>query len=478
MRFDSNTIVSVCAGRLCTAPASIVATRMTWDSREAGPGCLFVALPGERVDGHDFIGSALDAGAAGAITCRQPDDDLIARANGCGSFIVVVDDCQQALSALASAWRDQLEGTVVALTGSSGKTTTKNLVRDVLAAHMTAIATKANQNNELGVPATLLEADADTACVVVEMGMRGTGQIAELCAIARPDMALVTNVGTSHIELLGSQQGIAAAKAEIYQGLATDGVAFVLASDEHACDLVRFGQLAERGVHTVFYDGSGADPEAFPADMRPSVYASDISFDGEGFPTFTFTCPAGSATCTLGLAGAHNVINALAAVAVGCEMGVPVDTMARALADARPASGRQDVRHAAAGFTVVDDSYNANPDSMAASLAAFALKDVAGRRIAVLGDMAELGSYSREGHRDTGARAAQAGVDLLVCVGERSRDMLEAAREADPGLDIEWVPDAQAAVQALEGRVRPGDCVLVKASHSTGLDVVAERLVG
>ena len=219
-----------------TIEANDLVTGITWDSREVAPGDLYVALPGERVDGHDFIDAAYRAGACAALVSREVQADYP---------VLRVADTQQALVDLARYWRGKLQGTVVGLTGSTGKTTTKNLVRDVLAHGASVVATKANQNNELGVPRTLLNAEADTNMVVVEMGMRGQGQIAELCEYAKPDWGLVTNVGESHIELLGSRQNIAHAKAELLSALPDGlGIAFVNAADDYAVELVRHARLA------------------------------------------------------------------------------------------------------------------------------------------------------------------------------------------------------------------------------------------
>ena len=457
---------------------------MTWDSREVRPGDLYVALPGERVDGHDFVESAVKAGAAAVLVSRPITADVP---------VIRVADTAAALVDLAAFWRKRLEGTVLGLTGSTGKTTTKNLVRDVLAAHGSVVATIANQNNELGVPRTLLAADANTTSVVVEMGMRGTGQITELCAYAQPDWGLITNVGESHIELLGSRLNIAHAKAELLEALPDGrGIAFVNAADDYAAEVVKHAQLKERGVHAVFFEGTGtledADNLGDFAKDAPVVYARDVRLDGEGCPSFTMVVKNfaalglpeadGECACTMALRGMHNVSNACSAAAVGLASGMTLQQCVDALAAAQPERGRQQVFHTADGVTVVDDSYNANPDSMRASLATFSSMDVEGRRIAVLGDMLELGDFAPECHERVGIMAAQANLDVLVCVGELSKSMARAAQEAGMDADaIYTVPDALAALDWLRPVVKPGDAVLAKASHSIGLERVAEGLV-
>lgn len=479
MRFAADEIAACTGGSVQVFPieAGLEFTSLNWDSRKIEEGDLYVALPGERVDGHAFVEAAFAAGAMGALVSQDATFDQMRAAQDRGGAIVKVDDTFQALPLLAGAWRDRLQGTVLALTGSSGKTTTKNLVRDVLAAHGQVVATAGNQNNELGVPATLLRAEEQTRFVVVEMGMRGLHQLEELCIYAKPDMALVTNVGTSHMELLGSRQNIARAKAEPFASLREGGVAFMNASDEYVQDLRTFGDTRRNGVEEVFFDGSGKDPSSYPVDMRPAVYAEDIVVDGQGCPSFILVTPAGRVQCDLQMRGLHNVHNAAAAAAVGWRLGMSPERIASALADSVPVAGRQHVLCTSSGVTVVDDSYNANPDSMRASLAMFASMDVSGRRFAVLGDMGELGDYTHEGHASMGAYAAQLPIAHLVCVGELSKTMAQAAVGA--GMDsacVTHVADAPDALRLLKGWLQSGDAVLVKASHSMALERIVEGL--
>ena len=266
------------------------------------------------------------------------------------------------------------------MTGSTGKTSTKNLVRDVLSARFATVATKANQNNELGVPKTVLSAEADTEAVVVEMGMRGQGQIEELCSFVRPHVGLITNVGESHIELLGSRENIARAKAELIEALPDgSGVAVLNAADEFTPFVREVARTDARGIDVLLYDGSGAPaPDA-------AVFATDVELDGEGRPRFVLHAGGASCPCALPVFGLHNVHNACAAAAVGVAFGMSVEEIAAALAEAQAEGGRQEVLRAPGGWTVVNDAYNANPDSMKAALAYFAALSVEGRRIAVLG---------------------------------------------------------------------------------------------
>lgn len=480
MQLGIEEIAACTCGETLVSPTggSSLCTGLSWDSRRIAEGDVYVALPGNRTDGHAFVEDALRAGARCALVTRQPDVGQVRTAQETGAAIVKVADAICALSALAGLWRARLNGTVIALTGSSGKTTTKNLVRDVLSAHGSTIATEGNQNNELGVPATVLRAAQDSRYVVVEMGMRGEGQLAHLCEFVQPDMALVTNVGTSHIELLGSREAIARAKAEPFASLSEGGVAFMNASDEYVQQLREFGGTRRAGVEEVFFDGSGAEPASYPADLRPSVFASRIALDASGCPSFSLNFPEGSATCHLQMRGLHNVHNAVAAAAVAWKAGMDVSEVAAVLGQCQPAAGRQQVLESPQGAIVVDDSYNANPDSMRASLSAFAAMDVPGRRIAVLGDMGELGSYSEEGHAACGRLAASLPIDRLVCVGVLARGIARGAVEA--GMDegsVSCADDAQAALRLLQGAVSHGDAVLVKASHSMALEQVVEGLM-
>ena len=460
-------------------------TGMTWDSRSVVPGDLYVAMPGERVDGHDFIDSAVDAGAV-AVLANRPVDAIVP--------VFVVEDTFRAITDLAACWRTHLTSTVIGVTGSSGKTTTKNLIRDVLGRELNVVATKANQNNELGVPATLLAADLDTQAIVVEMGMRGLGQIAELCELAKPNWGLVTNVGTSHAELLGSREAIAQAKAELYDALPDGrGLAFINADDEFSQTMRRSSRIDERGVGIVYYSGSGSDSAPFSTNgddtIVPFVWASEVHLDDFARPTFMLNAVGfeqielpdanGSQQCVLEMRGLHNVSNACAAAAIGLASGMSLESCCAALEAALPEAGRQRVLKTEAGITVIDDAYNANPDSMEASLATFAAMNVAGRKIAVLGDMLELGDFARSSHQRVGELAYAAGVDLLLCVGPLSR--LAASSACEAGMDASAVcvcEDAAAAVQALAGQVAAGDAVLVKASHSIGLERIVEGLVG
>ncbi|MBC2888787.1 UDP-N-acetylmuramoyl-tripeptide--D-alanyl-D-alanine ligase [Gordonibacter massiliensis (ex Traore et al. 2017)] len=497
MRLNAKQIAAYTGGSFAVEPLDPRALMcgVTWDSRDVKPGDLYVALPGERVDGHDFVAAALRAGALGALVMQPLAEDVRALARELGAAVIDVPDTAGAVSDLAREWRSHLQGRVIALTGSTGKTTTKNLVRDVLAAAGSVTATAGNQNNELGVPKTLLAAEPECDAVVVEMGMRGPGQIAELCSIVRPDWGLVVNVGESHIELLGSRENIARAKAELLRELPEgSGLAFVNAADDFADFMREDARLDARRVPCVLFDGTedaaARRVAASAADaVRPAVWAEQVELDEQGRARFVlhacgFDDAAAAAPhvetapCALNLRGLHNVSNACAAAAVGRASGMSLAAVADALAHAEPEAGRQEVLRARGGFTVVNDAYNANPDSMRASLNTFCALEVPGRRVAVLGDMAELGDFARACHAGIGELAARLPLDRLVCVGELAACIADAAEKA--GMDAGRIVRAATisdVLGELDTCIEPGDAVLVKASHCMGLERVVEGLV-
>lgn len=454
---------------------------VTWDSREVAPGFTYVALPGERVDGHSFIEASIDAGARVVVAMTRPADAVLDHARAAGAAVLLVESTAQAFTDLAAGWRSHLQGTVVALTGSTGKTTTKNLVRDVLATTFSVVATKGNQNNELGVPRTLLEASADTECVVVEMGMRGMHQLEELCEFVRPDMALVTNTGECHIELLGSRENIARAKTEAVTALPDNaGKAFLNATGEYTADMISWSRASERGIEVTLFDGSGAWSEADHGalDGLPCVYATDIAMDAEGKPAFNLHLNGEVLPCALALRGLHNVSNACSAAALAAACGVAPKSIVAGLQASLAETGRQEVLQSPAGITVINDAYNANPDSMKASLALFSAMQVAGSRYAVLGDMGELGDFSKECHEEVGTFAAGANLDVLVCIGSLSHYIAEAARAAGMPADriIETL-QREETLEYLKSNCTQGDAVLVKASHSMELERIVEGLM-
>ncbi|MGI6220354.1 MAG: UDP-N-acetylmuramoyl-tripeptide--D-alanyl-D-alanine ligase [Coriobacteriales bacterium] len=473
MQISLAKIIEVLGGATVVAPsqAERVVEQIVWDSRAVTDGCAFLAIKGERVDGNSFIGQALSAGAALAIACDEPGEAACEKARLLGAGIVRVEDPCDALRALAGYVRSTLTATVVGISGSSGKTTTKNMIAHVLSAEFATVATKANQNNELGVPATVLNASEATEALVVEMGMRGFGQLESLCEFVRPGIGVLTNIGTAHAELLGSQENIARAKAELIAALPAGGTA-VLNGDDPFTPFVReVAGCDERGVDVLLY-GTGEEC---------SVRATDIEFSRIGRPTFSITFPNGRSTrVELPLMGMHNVLNALAAAAVGYACDMPIERIANALRTVEGQSMRQELVEAGDGVIVINDAYNANPDSMRAALSLLSMMDAgAGRKIAVLGDMGELGADEVADHRGVGEAAAACGPDLLVTIGELGAHI--AAGAVDAGMPADHVvacADVPQAVRAIEGARVPDSIILVKASRFMELERVVEELIG
>lgn len=457
--------------------SSRLATSITWDSREVAPDGVYVALPGEKVDGHNFVEDALYAGAIVILVMRPIDTQVQVLAREMGAAILEVSSTFSALTDLAQYWRKHLHARVIALTGSTGKTTTKNLTRDVLAGAGQTVATKGNQNNELGVPRTLLEADPNTEFLVVEMGMRGFNQLSSLCEFVKPDMALITNTGESHIELLGSRENIARAKAEVIQALPdVTGIALLNHADAHTELIKQITEVEQRHINVVEFDGSGTVDAATPE--MPDVYATEIELDSEGRPQFKLHTPQGFLPCSLQLRGLHNVHNACAAAAVGVVCGLSLQRIVKGLERSLPEVGRQEITTNAEGVCVINDAYNANPDSMRASLAMFSAFGVEGKRYAVLGDMGELGDYAQACHEGVGRAVAHSSVDYLICVGKLSQYIAQAAHdEGFPRDKISEVQSCGEALGVLEPILKKGDAVLVKASHSMGLERIVRGLL-
>lgn len=498
MRLNAKQIAACTGGSFVVQPidASALITGLSWDSREVQEGWLYVALPGERVDGHSFVDAALRAGAAAALVMQTPAEATRVLAREMGAAIIEVPNTTSAITDIAREWRGHLKARVVGVTGSVGKTTTKNFIRDVLSARFSVVATQGNQNNELGAPKTILSANPETEMVVVEMGMDGAGQIAKLCELARPDWGVISLIGENHIEFLHTRENIARAKAELLGALPATGAAFLNGADSLSDFVREVAELERRRVETVCFDGSGTYDAHTPADggwrRRPAVWAENVTLNAEGCPHFTL-CARGFAEqwppnesdafierveCTLSLRGAHNVNNACAAAAIARLAGMELPEIAAALRASLPEAGRQEVLQARGGFTVINDAYNASPDSMRASLAMFGAMKVAGRRFAVLGDMGELGDHAQACHEGVGAAAAAAPLDCLICVGELSRFIADAAHAA--GMPEEKIVRAKTisdVLGELDIRVEAGDAVLVKASHFMGLTRVVEGLI-
>jgi UDP-N-acetylmuramoyl-tripeptide--D-alanyl-D-alanine ligase len=428
------------------------------DSRDLRAGSLFVALPGDRTDGHRFVEEAFAAGASGALVHEGHPSTA--------GPLVHARSTGDALIRLAADERQGMTATVVGITGANGKTSTKDLADAVLRTRLRTHASPGSFNNEIGLPLTLLGADADTEVVVAEMGARRVGDVKLLAGIARPDVVVVTNVGVAHMEVFGSWASIVEASAEPVDALDADGVAILNADDP-----VVIG-YAERCAGAVVTFGTG-----MREGVRPVVRAKDVSIGADGRAAFRIVSGGEDALVTLAVPGEHMVSNALAAVAVGRELGIGLDEAARALTDAGVTRWRMETFTNGAGVRILNDAYNANPESTAAALRTARWMAGDGRLLAVLGEMAELGAISREEHDRIGELSARIRVDRLVTVGEAARAIARAAlREGMSPDDVAAYDDVDEALDDIRRSCRRGDLVLCKGSRVAGLEAVAEAL--
>jgi UDP-N-acetylmuramoyl-tripeptide--D-alanyl-D-alanine ligase len=430
--------------------------RVVVDSRDVRPGDLFVALPGEHADGSRFVSEALRDGASGAMvrTGSGPDDT---------GAVIEVADPGRALMALAGHHRAALTARVAGITGSTGKTCTKDFAAAVLRQRFDVVASPASFNNEIGLPLTLLAATAATGVVVCEMGSRGPGHIRLLCDIARPEIGVVTNVGVAHMGLFGTPQALRDAKAELPEALPAGGTAVLNGDDP----VVRSYAQHTPAAVVMFGQSSDAQVRAEGVELDPA----------SGRARFELWTPDGSARVVLSVAGAHMVSNALAAAATGWALGLTAPECAEGLRTAEVAGGRMEVVDTPAGIRVIDDAYNANPASMAAALRAARSMAGQGRTIAVLGHMAELGSISPGEHERIGELLARLGIDELVVVGDEARMIaVGAEREGVEPHHIHRVAGAEEAAEVVRMIAAPGDLVLVKASRVERLERVVNAL--
>jgi UDP-N-acetylmuramoyl-tripeptide--D-alanyl-D-alanine ligase len=444
-------VVAATGARVLGAGGAVF-TAVSTDTRTLAPGALFVALRGEHHDAHDYLDQAWAAGAAAVLVDRAVEPPA-------GRAALVVADTLVAYQQLAAAWRARFSPLVVGITGSVGKTGCKELTAAVLGQRWTTLRSARNFNNEVGLPATLLRLGPEHGAAVLEMGMRGPGQIAELARLAQPDIGVLTTIGHSHLGVLGSRQAIAAAKGELLVELSPCGTAVLNADDEHQAALA--GLCRGR----VVWYGLGA------GDVR----AGEVRSAGLHGTRFLLTLPGDSAAVDLPVAGRHMVANALAAAAVGWVAGLDAATIAAGLTQTAAVPGRLELVRLASGARVINDAYNAAPESVRAALAVLADEPTAGRRIAVLGDMLELGEMAEAEHLRLGQDAAGL-VDVLVGVGELGALVVEGAQTQRRDLPSFRVSDAQAAGELLASLVAPGDLVLLKASRALALEQALARL--
>ena len=418
------------------------------DSRQIEPGWLFVATKGERVDGHSFVGQVMEKGALCVLVEKKPDIDCP---------YILVDDSFQALKDIAAFYRSRLSCKVVGITGSVGKTSTKEMIAGVLSAKYNVLKTAGNFNNEVGVPLTLFRLREEHEVAVVEMGISDFGEMSRLTTMVRPDISVITNIGECHLENLGDRDGVLKAKTEIFEGLADDGYAVLNGQDDKLLTIKEV---------------KGKAPRFFGAD---DCYAEHIVSKGLLGSTCVIHCEDMTVNADIRVQGVHQVKNAMAAVCVAKILGLKKEEMERGIKSVVALAGRGEII-AGDRFTLIDESYNANPVSMKATLDA--LSQTEGRRVAILGDMFELGENSDALHREVGSYAKATGIDLLICIGENARHIYEGANESqkESTTVVCHFAGKEEFIKQKEELLQTGDTILIKASHGMHFETLKKEL--
>ena len=446
-------LAATLSAQLDAVSAEVEYTRLVTDSRQVVAGDVFFAIVGEQFDGHDHAAEAIAKGAVAAVVARKV-----------GVPSLLVSDPLVAYGRAAAAHRAALAAQVIGVTGSTGKTSTKDLLAGILEQFGTTVAPPGSFNNEVGLPSTVLAATAETQFLVLEMGMRGLGQIDYLCSIAKPTIGVITNVGSAHQELLGTREAVLSAKAELVRSLPGNGVAVLLADDPSVLAL-----RTELDCHTLtFGQSEGAD-----------VAIRDLELDALARPTFNMVYAGQTVRVALRVSGEHQALNAAAAVAAAVAAGLDFSAVAAALCEVEPRSRwRMEVSSRADGVTIVNDAYNANPESMRAGLKALKAMASGRRTWAVLGEMRELGADTVMADDEIGRLCVRLDISRLVAVGPAGKLLQIGAREEGSwGNEATWVPDVESAIDLLRAELLPGDIVFVKASRAIGLERVAEALL-
>jgi len=449
MRLTINEICTAAGGRLLWGDGSAQITHFITDSRQAGPGALFVPIRGEHTDGHTYIPSVFENGGAAAFTDHEIPET--------SQPVVLVDDCRTALQQAAAYYRSRFSLPVVGVTGSVGKTTAKEMIAQALSAKFNVLKTDKNHNSQVGVPITVCGLEPHHTAAVIEMGISMPREMERIAAVARPTCAVITNIGVSHIEYLKTRENILREKAHIADYIPYGGVLFVNGDD----DLL--SALEDAVSCQVVTYGLGPDCYWQACDLR----------EMNGYTYFTCLSPQGWEVETFVPAlGEHNVRNALAAIAVASHLGIPGETASDAIASYEPPAGRQEIKEKG-GILIIDDTYNACTDSMRTALDVLSTRPCTGKRVAVLADMLELGAVSQEQHKAVGRYARKKGVQQLVAVGPRAKDIA-----AGFGDSAKWFATNGEAVAFLTGLLAPGDAVLVKGSRAMRTEEIVKGLFG
>ncbi len=447
-------ILEATGGKLISGDDSKFFLHISTDSRKIAAGDLFIPIVGEKFDGHVFINSALEQGAVGAITQKEIQISS-------DKTLILVDDTLKALQKIASYYRERFSIPFVGITGSVGKTSTKDMIASVLDQKYRVLKTQGNFNNEIGLPLTIFNLESIHEVAVIEMGMSGFGEISRLTAIARPDIAVITNIGLSHIEKLGSRNNILKAKLEILEGLDEDGLV-VLNGDDDLLSL----QIGKLGYRTVSYGLSDNN----------DYQARNVENLGEEGTRFNIELSNELYTIHVPVPGIHNVYNALAAIAVAIELGVAIEKAIDGIKEFCPGNMRLNIINRN-GIKIINDAYNASPNSMEAALnVLFDIKQE-GRTVAVLGDMLEMGDWAPDAHRGVGKYARDKGIDYIITVGKAAADIANGALEGGAAKDCVKIFDSnQKAIELLKGFLKQGDTVLVKGSRGMKMEQIVEAL--
>ncbi len=444
------TLGELLKGVAVTKYPDTVITKVTTDSRDACPGSLFVAIVGERLDGNDFAKSAIANGAAAVVVNRRGNFD---------GEQILVRDTKDALIEIAGNYRARYSPRLVAVTGSVGKTTTKEMAAAIFETFGNTLKNEGNRNNEIGVPTTLFNMSAETELAVVEMGMNGLGDISKLTRAARPRVAAITGIGVCHLEQLGSRENILKAKLEIVEGMPQDGILCLNGDDE-----LLMGAREDLAIETATFAIHNTEADIVAKNIMTRVRSTEFTIVDRHNGEFSAMIPC---------AGSHNVIDALAAYALATRTGLDAAGAAKALSRYVPTGMRQrfvDFH----GITVIEDCYNASPDSMRASIETLAQLPIDGIKVAVLGDMLELGSISREAHRSVGIEAAKMGIDILLCYGENMKLCAQGALAA--GItSAKHFSDKSELAAYIAKTMHPGDAVMFKASRAMAFEEVIDR---
>ncbi len=452
MKWELAEIARITGGKLNSKAGAHLVTGVSTDSRTLRPGDLFIPLRGEHFNGHDYLSAVAEQGA---VACLSEED-----VSGLPIPVIQVPDTLTALGDLAAAWRRGYAGPLLAVTGSSGKTTTKEMLAGILAQTGLGLKTEGNFNNLIGLPHTLFRLRQEHRWAVLEMGMSARGEIARLAQIASPSIGIITNIGPAHLETLHGLEGVARAKGELFAALPAGGTAVINADDQRVIAIP-----VANGVRCLFF-GTAAKSE---------VRAENISVAGE-YTDFLLNLPTGTMPVRLSVAGRHNVHNALGAAAAAFAVGVQAADIVRGLEAFRPGRGRMAIMHLPDGITLLEDFYNANPLSMRAALVALDELGGTGRRIAVLGDMLELGEEASCLHRQIGVEAARHS-DFLLLLGDMAGETAAGALTAGmPQERISALASHSAAVQVLKELLRPGDRLLVKGSRGMKMEKICDAL--